>query len=246
MTWHNGPMCPFDTESTGVDTSADRIVSACAGRVGVPGEPPRLTTWLVNPGVPIPQGATAIHGITDEMALAGQPPAEALDALADDLCDAMRSGVPVVGWNVVFDLSLLRSELARHGLPSLETRLGRAIGPVVDGLLLDKQHDRYRRGGRRLGDVAAHFGVATDGAHSAEGDALCAARTVWKIANAYPALAAMSLDELHAAQITWAREQAASFISYLQSKNKPYDDVDGSWPIRIDPVAPASDELPPF
>lgn len=232
MTWHTGPMCPFDVETTGVDTSTDRILSACTGRVGVPGEPSRFTTWLVNPGVPIPEGATAIHGITDAMALTGEPPAQALDAVAEDLCAALRSGIPVVGWNVVFDLTILAAELGRHGLPSLEARLGRAVSPVVDGLLLDKQHDRYRRGSRQLVDVAAHYGVTLDHAHSAEGDALAAARTLWKIAHTYPALAAMSLDELHAAQVGWAREQAESFIAYLQKSNKPYDDVSGDWPLR--------------
>ena len=236
MTWHSGPMCPFDTETTGVDTSADRIVSACVGRVAVPGEPSRFTNWLIDPGIPIPPAATDIHGITDEMARAGQPPAGALEAIADDLCEAMRSGVPIVGWNLAFDLSLLSSELARHNLASLETRLGRAIGPAIDGLLLDKQCDRFRRGGRRLVDVAALHGVPVDNAHSAQGDAHAAARTIWKIASAYPALTAMSLDELHAAQIGWAREQAASFIAYLQKNNKPYDDVNGDWPVRTTSV----------
>jgi hypothetical protein len=67
MTWLTGRLCAFDTESTGVDTSTDRIVSACVAFVGG-GEPAEFHEFLIDPGIEIPDSATKIHGITTEHA----------------------------------------------------------------------------------------------------------------------------------------------------------------------------------
>lgn len=64
--WYEGPLAAFDTETTGVDVEEDRIVSAALVVQDGPGARPRVTRWLVNPGVPVPEGATAVHGLTDQ------------------------------------------------------------------------------------------------------------------------------------------------------------------------------------
>ncbi|CAM5719513.1 3'-5' exonuclease [Streptomyces violaceorubidus] len=51
--WFEGPLAAFDTETTGVDTETDRIVSAALVVQDAPGLRPRVTRWLVNPGVPV-------------------------------------------------------------------------------------------------------------------------------------------------------------------------------------------------
>ena len=67
MNWSDGRLLAFDTETTGTDPETARIVSAaCLWRGGA--SEAADEEWLVNPGVPIPAEATAIHGITDEMA----------------------------------------------------------------------------------------------------------------------------------------------------------------------------------
>ena len=50
-------------------------------------------------------------------------PADALAEIADILASALAAGVPVVGFNVQYDLSILEAELARNGLPTLAERL---------------------------------------------------------------------------------------------------------------------------
>lgn len=234
MTWHLGPLLAFDTETTGVDVHTDRIVSACVARVDGSRGVSDIRLWTVNPGVPIPPAATAVHGLTDEDAAAGHTAPDAVDSIAAALAEALAEGIPVVGWNVVYDLSLLAAELRRYELPSLEQRLGREVLPVIDGLLLDKQVDRYRRGSRRLVDVARHYGIdlSEEDAHGAEADALAAARVVWRIAQRHPALASLTLLELHELQVQWAASQAESFRQYLQAQGKPCDDVDGVWPCK--------------
>ncbi|MFI3269363.1 MAG: 3'-5' exonuclease [Rikenellaceae bacterium] len=59
------PIIFFDLETTGVDTSRDRIVEISMIKVMPDGE--RITrTRRINPEMPIPPSSTAIHGITDE------------------------------------------------------------------------------------------------------------------------------------------------------------------------------------
>ena len=238
MSWLEQQWCAFDLETTGVDVFTDRIVSWAVGLVGG-GQPTLMRTGLVNPGIPIPDGASAIHGIHDHDVLDQPLTVEAADRIAVALTQAMSNGLPVVGWNVVYDLSLLNAELDRWGLPTLEERLGRPVGPVLDGLVLDKFSDKYRKGSRKLVDVARHHGIelSDQDAHGAEADALAAARTIWKIATRSEYLASLTLDELHQLQITWAAEQAESFRAYLIKQGKPADDVTGVWPLRMQVAA---------
>src|SRR5437773_2551119 len=77
----------------------------------------------------------------------------------------------------------------RHGVPALDERRGGRLAPVRDPLVLDKQCIRYRRrvspeqGARCLKTLCQVYRVGWDDnlAHSAEYDALQAARVVWRI-----------------------------------------------------------------
>ncbi len=59
------PIIFFDLETTGVDTSRDRIVEISMVKVMPDGEK-IIKTRRLNPEMPIPPESTAIHGITDE------------------------------------------------------------------------------------------------------------------------------------------------------------------------------------
>jgi DNA polymerase III subunit epsilon len=61
--------CVVDVETTGFSPSADRIVEIACALVDGDRLVERWST-LVNPGIPIPHQATAIHGITDSMVAA--------------------------------------------------------------------------------------------------------------------------------------------------------------------------------
>jgi DNA polymerase-3 subunit epsilon len=223
--WHEGPMVAFDLESTGVDTETARIVTACVALIQ-PGQPVEPITWLLDPGIEIPEAASAIHGITTERCRnEGQPAHEGVGEIADQLAAFWALGMPVVGFNLCYDLTLLDRELRRHGRPPLEP------GYCIDGFVLDK-HVSYRRGSRKLVDQCSFYGVRIDGAHDAAADALAAARVCWRIARRYPTVAEKSLAELHDAQVQWAAEQAASFRQYLIGQGRTDDLPDGQWPMR--------------
>jgi hypothetical protein len=59
------PLAVIDLETTGTDTKVDRIVEVSVLKV-MPGGAHDHRTRRVNPGVPIPAEATAVHGISDD------------------------------------------------------------------------------------------------------------------------------------------------------------------------------------
>jgi DNA polymerase-3 subunit epsilon len=67
--WAKKPIAVFDLETTGLDHRTSRIVTACAALLNPDGSiSGNDVEWLANPGIPIPAEATAVHGITDEIA----------------------------------------------------------------------------------------------------------------------------------------------------------------------------------
>lgn len=233
--WWEGEAVAFDTESTGVDTTTDRIVTVALVRLGT-GAPTR-EAHLINPGVDIPAEATAIHGITTAKAVAeGKKPADVLERTASALADACQRGLPIVGMNVCFDLTLLHYDCQRHGVPTLTDRLGspELLRPVIDALVLDKAADRFRKGPRNLAALCEHWGVKHHGAHDSGYDALAAAMVAAKIARSNRGMAGMTLDELHQAQQRWKAEQNSSLQGYFDRKREPGQErqvVETGWPL---------------
>ncbi len=220
----------FDLETTGVDVRIDRIVTAHVGVLDSAGAPLHQTTWLVDPGIEIPEGATAVHGITTAHARAhGRDAAAAVAEIVDGVRALLSAGIPVVAYNAAFDFSLLKYEALRHGIAALTDP-----APVIDPLVLDKTVDRYRKGKRTLDVVAAHYGVPLDDAHDAAADAVAAGRVAQALAVRFAERLPASGDELHTSQVAWARAQAASLTEYFVRIGRidADDPIDGSWPVR--------------
>ena len=59
------PLCFFDLETTGVNVVNDRIVEIAVLKL-LPNGNKEGKTWLINPEMPIPKGASDVHGITDD------------------------------------------------------------------------------------------------------------------------------------------------------------------------------------
>ncbi|MEW9515207.1 exonuclease domain-containing protein [Streptomyces tubercidicus] len=232
MSWHQELLVSFDLETTGTDIEQDRIVTAALLRLEGDGRPVAKRSWLIDPGVPIPDEAAAIHGIsTAYVREHGRPPATAVAEITEALADALRAEIPLVVMNARYDLSLLDRECRRHGLPTLTERLGHAPAPVIDPLVLDKHVDRYRKGKRALQALCGHYGVRLDGAHEAGADATAAAGVARRIGEKYPAVAIPSPRALHDLQEQAAAEQAASFQAYLRRSGDPRAIVEPAWPL---------------
>lgn len=245
MTWTDGPLLGFDTETTGVDVDHDRVVTAALVRRDASGT--HVRTWLIDPGVPIPEAASAIHGISTEHARAhGVPPAGALDEIAGLIADAMRDGVPVVAYNASYDLCLLEAELRRHGLATVEDRLGGAVRPVIDPLVLDRAEDRYRSGKRKLVDLCGVYRVVDTGSlHTADVDVVATLDVLDRIVGRFPHLGDLDLVSLHDYQITAHRAWAEAFNAWRAERGHTGPGAETTWPVRPGPrgEAPVADTL---
>jgi DNA polymerase III subunit epsilon len=105
------PLAFFDLETTGIKVATDRIVEFCIVRVNVDGTT-RVKTRRINPEMPIPYEATAIHGITDDDVKNEPKFSEIASELAQFLenCD-------LAGFNSNhFDIPLLMEEFLRTGV----------------------------------------------------------------------------------------------------------------------------------
>ncbi|MFC7302905.1 3'-5' exonuclease [Streptomyces monticola] len=233
MGWHQELLIGFDLETTGTDPREARIVTGALVEVKG-GEPIGRREWLADPGVPIPQEAVDVHGISNERARAeGRPADQVADELARALTGYWLAGVPVVAYNAAFDLTLLTAELHRYSLPSLRERLGGIDpAPVIDPYTIDRAVDRFRKGKRNLEAVCTEYGVPLDAAHDAMADALAAARVACAIAVRHPKAAALGPAALHRRQIEWYAEWAADFQNFLRAKGDTTAVIDGTWPLR--------------
>jgi DNA polymerase-3 subunit epsilon len=217
----------FDLETTGIDVETSRIVSANVGVIGPGGECIERIDWLADPGVEIPEQASAVHGITTERARAeGRSAPDVVAEIVAALTALFARGLAVTIYNAPYDLTLLNREAVRHGVAPLA-----APAPIVDPLVMDKAVDRYRKGKRTLEVAARQYGVELLDAHDAGADAIAAGRVAQAIARQYPELAGAGADELHRLQVGWSRVQAERFQEYRR-RTDPGFVATGGWPER--------------
>jgi DNA polymerase-3 subunit epsilon len=99
----------LDTETTGLGPDARICDIAVVDQVGNV-----LLDTLVNPGVPIPAGASAVHGITDAMVFNAPQWGDIADELAGVL-----AGRTVVIYNRGYDLPLIKRHFEMIGVEDL-------------------------------------------------------------------------------------------------------------------------------
>lgn len=112
-----------DCETTGLDSGIDRLVDIAAHRF-VNGEPTESFQRLVDPGVPIPPSASAVHFLTDHDVRGTAQAPEALEDLATFVSDSI-----VVAHNAAFDRSFLPT--IGHLKWACSMRLARHIWPTA-------------------------------------------------------------------------------------------------------------------
>jgi len=222
----------FDTETTGLDLRGDRIVTASIQRMNSSGEIlPGGRDWVINPGIPIPEIASRVHGYYDKDVV-DSPKAEiAIPEILDAINACFAEGIPVLAYNAAYDFTILHYEALRYGLHPVE------FGNVIDPLVIDKTIDKYRKGKRTLGAAAERYNVSLDNAHTAKDDAIAAGHVGlgmfrFFMAQEKPVVPfPASAQELHDLQVKWSDEIEASYAKWRQTDVPDYKPIFG-WPVK--------------
>lgn len=166
------PLAFFDLETTGTRIGRDRIVQIGIVRLLPNGERERYQT-LVNPGVPIPAEATAIHHITD----ADVADAPALEVVASTVLEHL-DDCDLSGFNCLrFDVPFLAEELFRVGVEWNHASLR----------VVDVQRLYHQMEPRNLGAALKFYcGREHEGAHDALADVEATADVLLAQLERYP------------------------------------------------------------
>jgi DNA polymerase III subunit epsilon len=152
----NRPIAFIDLETTGVNLSTDRIVEIAIVKV-LPDGSRQTKRKLLNPGIPIPQQSSDIHGITDEMV----KDAPTFKMVANELKQNIEN-CDLGGYNSNrFDIPLLMEEFLRAGIEV----------DLSNRRMVDVQHIFYQMEPRTLtAAVKFYCNKELEGAHGAEAD----------------------------------------------------------------------------
>lgn len=239
----------FDTETSGVDTENDRIIT-CFMRAKDGDEVVFERNWILNPGVEIPEEASNVHGMTTEWVRENgrDDVAAAVEEIVHELSEYAHCGFLVCGFNHSFDLAILESEAKRYnkGITGLRIGDGSKGYRFLDPCILSRRFDKYVKGGHQLITVAKRNGIEIeeDRLHAADYDVEVTEKLVPIMLNrAWRELRAKEqgltpdefIDKLQEWQREWKSEWAESLTAYFKEKGKTEEDgspivVSGKFP----------------
>ena len=160
--WDKRSYAALDVETTGLDAFRDHVIEIGIVLYSYDSEGALIEerTWdsLVNPGVPIPASATAIHGITD-LDISASPFFEDLSA---ELASLLEDRV-MVAHNAPFDAGFIAEEFSRIGRQA-------PLSEIADSLILLRLAVPNLLS-YSLGKAAYILGVETGTSHRALDDA---------------------------------------------------------------------------
>jgi len=210
----------FDLETTGINPNTDRIVEISYIKI-YPNGNEESKTFRVNPGIPIPKEASAIHHITDED-VAGCPGFKEIGRqIAKDI-----EGSDLAGFNSNrYDIPLLAEEFLRN---DIDIDLSRRK-------LIDVQVIFHKMEQRTLG-AAYKFYCKKDleGAHGAEADARATYEVLKAQLDKYPELkndvTFLSEFSMHNRNVDFAgkmvyNDQGIEVFNFGKYKDMPVEEV---------------------
>lgn len=223
----------WDTETTGVDTENDRIIS-CFMRAKDGDKVVFEGDWYIDPGVEVPEEASEVHGMTTEWLRENgrKDVAEAVNDIASRLEEFAKKDYVIAGYNNTYDLGILDAELRRHGRGGLSFH-GFAL--FLDPVHFSRKLDKFKKGGHKLIDVAKRNGlkIEEERLHAADYDVEVTEKLVPIFLNrAWNELkderAGLTPDEfivkLQVLQAEWNKEWAEGLTDYFAKSGKKNED----------------------
>lgn len=224
MSWPSRVLC-FDTETSGIRVFEDRIVQMFIGIADENGDLVERYEWIINPGIEIPEEASAVHGFTTEyLQEYGAEPGGALETVMDVF--RLYKDIPWCAFNLNFDLSILVAEFKRYGFGDGFGGFALKKDNLWDGLVIDRAQDKYRKGKRNLENMARVYGVPfdADAAHKADYDVEITAKVTREIIEKFGVPTTKQ-------QKVWYADWAEHLEEYLR-RTDPAAKVDRGWPLR--------------
>lgn len=186
------PLVFFDLETTGVNIGTDRIVEISYYKV-FPNGNAEGKTLRVNPGMPIPAEATAVHGITDE----DVRDCPRFEQIAPEIA-AVIADSDLAGYNSnYFDVPLLAEELLRA-----KVNVDLKQKKLVDAFQIFKKNEP-----RNLTAAYKFYcGKNLEDAHSAQADTMATYEVLLAQLERYPDVpdTVDALDEYTRGQVQFA------------------------------------------
>ena len=163
------PLVVLDTETTGFLYTAGDEVIELAGEKVIDGQVVDTFHKLICPSRPVPAQATAVHGLTnDYLAQFGDASGRVFPEFADFI-----KGTVLVGHNIRrFDYPFIATHYLNLGMSV-------PVNPIVDTLELSRRYLSLPN--HKLGTIAAHFGISTDGAHRAMVDVVMTRKVLFEL-----------------------------------------------------------------
>jgi DNA polymerase III subunit epsilon len=197
----------IDTETTGVDPTRDRIVAVAAIV-----EDQRFVQ-LCNPGIPIPESATAVHRIRNEDVVDAEQFERAFAKI--EILIGRDSHVWPLAYKAPFDRSMVAAELERAGLSHSASHY--AGLEWIDPLVIINSVDKFEKG-KTLVQACKRRGIQLEQAHSALCDAE-ATMALWRrLLEENPAIARMRLPQFLELQKQRRQEQEEEFRKFREGK----------------------------
>ncbi len=172
--WTDLPVCVLDFETTGPDPETCEPVEVSAIRFENGVAVSKFTSFIDH-GVPIPEEATKIHGITTAM-IAGAP---SLVMAASSLAKVAAGAIPCA-FNEPFDRRVLHRSVVGTDVPMFDPDQ-RWLDVFV--MVASPLQDKYVSGSGRLklGAACERRGIVIENAHRAEADALATGRLLYAV-----------------------------------------------------------------
>lgn len=168
MNFSDRDLVLFDLETTGLSVDKDRIVQFAGARLNSSLNVLATVNLFLNPGIPIPAGASAIHGIYDKD-VKHKPTFNNVASFIHDFIGE----ADLAGHNVIaYDLPLLLSEFKRHSAGSMTISVNKRF---VDTLEIFKHFHSQTFPHTLAGSVKHYCNMTLVAAHNALNDVMATA-----------------------------------------------------------------------
>ena len=219
----------WDVETTGIDALNDRIIQLVVATADADGNILGCWEWFINPDVPVPDEAAEVHGFTNAFL---SEKGRFATGVFDEAIDVFREHhrLVQVAYNMNFDLTFLDAEFKRWGITGTFGSGMVSRARLYDPYVTDRANDKYRKGKRKLLNLADYYGISynEDELHNALADVTLTAKVAVAVRNKYGL-------PTNQQQADWHRSWAENFRDYLRRNGKTEEEVagvSGDWPLR--------------